>query len=312
MSAKPVLLQLSAFSPDLEVELERDFEVLPVLALDDADSVIGDRAADVRAIATGGHIGAPAGLVDRLPGLGIIAINGVGFDKVDMDQAKRRGIRVTTTPDVLTDDVADLAVGLVIALLREIVAGDAFVRSGRWSDGSRPLARTVSGRKFGIVGMGRIGGAIARRLAAFGEVSYHGRSDKGLPFAFEPELLALARRCDVLIVACAATPSNRNLIDRSVLEALGPGGYLVNVARGSLVDEDALLSALSDGTIAGAALDVFADEPHVPKAFASLQNVVLTPHIGSATVETRGAMARLMLDNLRAFVAGAPLPTALI
>lgn len=312
MADKPLLLQLCEFSPELEAELARDFDVLALSNLGDAQTLLGTRAADVCAIATGGHVGAPSGLVNKLPALGIIAINGVGFDKVDMDQARRRGIRVTTTPDVLTNDVADLAVGMIIALLREIVAGDAHVRAGRWTGGNRPLAHTVSGRRFGIIGMGRIAGAIAKRLQVFGAVSYYARSQKDAPYSFEPDLLALARKVDVLIVACAATAANRNLVNREILEALGASSYLVNIARGSLVDEQALLSALSDGTIAGAALDVFADEPHVPAAFASLSNVVLTPHVGSATVETRRAMAQLMLDNLRAFLSGNPLPTALI
>ncbi|HUO21744.1 MAG TPA: 2-hydroxyacid dehydrogenase [Caulobacteraceae bacterium] len=309
---KPVLLQLCPFSPALEQELNQTFEVCRLFELTDSDGWLKDHGATVQAIATGGHIGAPNALIERLPGLGIVAINGVGFDKVDLDLARSRGIRVTTTPQVLTEDVADMAVGLIIALLRGVVPADGHVRSGAWLEGERPLARKVSGRRFGVVGLGQIGGAIAARLSPFGPVAYTDLAEKPGPYRFAPNLLALAESSDVLILASSANASTRHLVNDAVLRALGPEGYLVNVARGSLVDEDALTAALAQGRIAGAALDVFADEPRVPEALIAAPGTVLTPHIGSATVETRQAMADLVIANLRAFIAGAPLPSALV
>jgi lactate dehydrogenase-like 2-hydroxyacid dehydrogenase len=314
MMTKPSLLQLCPFSPVLEEQLRETFDVCRLFELGDADADawLNAHGAAVRAIATGGHLGAPAALVERLPALGIIAINGVGFDKVDLDVARRRGIRVTTTPNTLTDDVADLAIGLVIALLRGIVASDGHVRAGRWEQGERPLGRKVSGRRFGIVGLGQIGSAIAARLSAFGPVLYTDLAEKAVPYAFVPDLKTLAERSDVLVLASAASAATFHLIDETILEALGADGYLVNVARGSLVDEAALIAALQDGRIAGAALDVFADEPRVPSALTDIPHLVLTPHIASATVETRRRMAELVIENLRAYVDGAALPSALV
>lgn len=288
------------------------FEVCRYFELADTDAWLTKNGPQVRAIATGGQTGAPNALIDRLPALGIIAINGVGFDKVDLDRVRRRGIRVTTTPDTLTDDVADLAVGLLIALLRGIVSSDAHVRSGAWPAGNRPLTRKVTGCIFGIVGLGHIGSAIAARLQAFGPVIYTGQTEKLAPYRFVPDLKTLATQADVLILASAANAATCHLIDADILAALGPNGYLVNIARGSLVDEVALIAALADGRIAGAALDVFADEPHVPAALMAVSGTVLTPHIASATFETRQRMAALVIENLRAFVAGTPLLSALV
>jgi lactate dehydrogenase-like 2-hydroxyacid dehydrogenase len=310
--SKPVLLQLCPFSPALEAALTELFEVCRLFSLGDADGWLEAHGGDVRAIATGGHIGASNALVERLPALGIIAINGVGFDKVDLDLARSRGIRVTTTPRVLTDDVADLAVGLIIGLLRGVVPADGHVRSGQWLSGDRPLARKVSGRTFGIVGLGQIGGALAARLSPFGPVLYTDLEPRDARYGFEPDLETLAARSDVLVLASSANESTYHLVDARILRALGPNGYLVNVARGSLVDEAALAEALRQGTVAGAALDVFEDEPRVPAALAALPNAVLTPHIGSATVETRQAMADLVVANLRAFREGGALPSALV
>ena len=306
---KPGLLQLCPFAPELEAELARDFAVTRLFAPGDAEIADGT---SIRAIATGGHIGAPGALIERLPNLGIIAINGVGYDKVDLDLARRRGIRVTTTPGVLTDDVADAAVGLVIALFRRLPAADAHVRAGAWPTASFPLARRLSGSRFGIVGLGSIGAAIAHRLSAFGPVAYTGPRAKPLPYRFVPDLRTLAGEVDVLVLTALADSSTRHMVDASVLDALGPRGCLINVARGSLVDEEALVAALAAGRLGGAGLDVFADEPHVPAGLLTMPNVVLTPHIGSATVESRRQMAELVLANLRAFVDGAPLPTALV
>jgi lactate dehydrogenase-like 2-hydroxyacid dehydrogenase len=299
------------FSPILEDGLQTLFEVVRWDRLD-ADlqtAFLKDRAAEVRAMATGGHIGCPPPLMAALPALGLIAINGVGVDKVDLAETALRGIGVTNTPDVLTADVADLAVGLVIDLLRGISQGNCYVREGRWPSGDRPLAHRVSGRKFGIVGLGRIGRATADRLAAFGPVRYNGRRPREAPYEFEPDLIALASWADVLILTCPANAQTHRLIENKVLEALGQHGFLVNVARGSVVDEAALIEAIAHDRIAGAALDVFENEPHVPAGLRESGKTVLTPHVASATIECRQAMADIVLANLRAFLDGKPLLT---
>lgn len=310
---KPAGLKLCPFSDYLSGALEQRLDVIPWYEL--SPQAQGDwlaiHADSVRAVITGGHIGCPNALMLALPRLGIVCINGVGFDKVDLDLARARGVAVTTTPDTLTDDVADLAVGLVIALLRRLPAADAYVRAGRWPEGEMPLAGKVTGRRFGIVGLGKIGAAIAARLTAFGPVAYTGPSRKPVPYRYQESLHELARECDVLILASAANASTRGMIDAAVLQALGERGVLVNVARGSLVDEPALIAALESGQIAGAALDVFADEPNVPEALRRRPDAVLTPHIASATVETRMRMADLVLENLDAFLAGNPPLSAL-
>ena len=241
-----------------------------------------------------------------------MAINGVGYDKVDLALARSRGVRVTTTPGTLTDDVADLAVGLIISLLRQIPAADAHVRSGAWPSGEQPLARKVTGRRFGILGLGHIGGAIATRLAAFGPVAYASRNRKPVPYEFHADPGVLAVASDVLVVACSANETTRHMVDAGVLDALGPDGWLVNVSRGSVVDEAALVQALETGRIAGAALDVFENEPQVPEALRASPKVVLTPHIASATIETRKAMADLVLANLDAVLRGEEPPTPVI
>jgi lactate dehydrogenase-like 2-hydroxyacid dehydrogenase len=266
----------------------------------------------VRAVVSGGEIGCPSDLIVALPALGIIAINGVGVDKVDLALARGRGVHVTNTPGVLVEDVADLAVGLVIGLLRRIPAADAFVRRGDWEKGAWPLGRKVSGRRFGIVGLGQIGSAIATRLAAFGSIAYTGPRQKPVQYRFHAELVDLARAADVLVISCPARESTHHIVNAAVIDALGPQGYLVNVSRGSVVDERALIEALAARRLQGAALDVFENEPHVPEALRRSANSVLTPHTASATVETRMQMAELILKNLDAFCDCAPLPTAVV
>ncbi|HTN64029.1 MAG TPA: 2-hydroxyacid dehydrogenase [Devosia sp.] len=307
------ILQLCPLLPALETALAERFTLLPLFEAADQDAFIAQHAASVRGVVTGGHIGIPPAIAAALPALEIVAINGVGFDKVDLVEAKRRGIRVTNTPDVLTEDVADLAIGLTISLLRRIVAGDAHVRAGKWPAGDLGLSSKVSRRRYGIFGLGRIGQAIATRLQGFDAVlSYGGRTKRAVPYTYYADPVELAANCDVLIVAAAASPETHNIIDCRVLDAIGPKGALVNVARGSLIDEPALLAALVEGRLGGAALDVFADEPRMPDGFFGLPNVVLTPHMASATHETRQAMADLVLANLDAHFAGQPLPTALV
>jgi lactate dehydrogenase-like 2-hydroxyacid dehydrogenase len=300
--------------PLLEKGLADRFEIIRWFDLNQAErnALLQSRADEIVAVATSGHIGCPSPLMEALPSLGVIAINGVGYDKVDIELARRRGVRVTTTPGTLTEDVADLAVGLIIALLRQIPASDAHVRAGAWPTAERPLARKVSGRRFGVLGLGQIGGAIATRLAAFGPVAYTSRAPKPVPYDFHADAVALARASDVLIVACSANETTRHMVDADVLRALGSGGWLVNVSRGSIVDEAALIEALEAGGIAGAGLDVFEAEPVVPEALRTSSKVVLTPHMASATIETRQAMAELVLANLDAFLRGEEPPSAVV
>lgn len=265
----------------------------------------------IRAIAASGESKVPRGLIAQLPALEIISVFGVGYDGVDVAAARERGIRVTHTPDVLTDDVADLALGLVLAVARRIPQADRYVREGLWPAGPAPLARKVSGARLGVVGLGRIGQAIAKRALAFGmSVAYTARHEKpGSGHAYHPTPAALAAAVDFLVVITPGGAQTHKLINAEVLTALGPQGYLVNVARGSVVDQGALVEALRAGRIAGAGLDVFEDEPHVPAELCAMGNVVLTPHIGSATWQTRRAMADLAFGNLRAHFAGQALLT---
>jgi len=262
-------------------------------------------AAATRVAVTSGVWGVRAEHLDRLPALEAIVSFGVGYDTTDVDEAARRGIVVANTPDVLTDCVADAAVGLVIDTMRGLSAADRFVRRGEWAAGRTPaLARRVTGARVGIVGLGRIGLAIARRLEGFGTtISYHNRSPRtDVSYSYSPDVVDLAAGCDVLVLAAAGGAGSRHLVDAAVLDALGPDGFLVNVARGSVVDEDALVDALEEGRIAGAGLDVFTDEPRVPEALLGRDDVVLLPHVGSATVETRQAMTDLVLANLASYL----------
>lgn len=310
--SRAMALQMCPFSPYLETGLKARFEVIRWFEISEPEkaAVLKQYAEAVRAVVTGGHIGCSDDLMVALPNLGIIAINGVGVDKVSLALARQRGVRITTTPGVLTADVADLAVGLIISLLRSIPAADAYVRAGRWLQADRPLGRKVSGRRFGIVGLGHIGAAIAARLTAFGPVAYTGPNQKPqAAYAFHANAVELAAASDVLVIACPAYASTHRLINAQVLDALGPEGYLVNVARGAVVDEPALIAALNAGRIAGAALDVFENEPQVPAELIASQKVVLTPHVASATVETRMQMSDVVLANLDAFLSG-QLPAA--
>lgn len=257
----------------------------------------------IRGLVQGGGTVTPTGLLDALPKLEIISVFGVGYDGVPVDYCRKRGLKVTNTPDVLTDDVADVAVGLVLMTGRGFGKAERFVRSGEWEKRGPELTTRLGGRTAGILGLGRIGKAIANRLAAMGmKIAYTGRkAQPDVPWRFVPDLKALAAESDFLIVACPGGPATRNLVDAGVLAALGKKGTVVNIARGSIIDEPALVKALADGTIKGAGLDVFADEPHVPKPLISMENVVLLPHVGSATNETRKAMGDLCKANLDAW-----------
>lgn len=260
----------------------------------------------IRAIAASGESKVGPELLAQLPALEMISVFGVGYDGVDVAAARARGVPVTNTPDVLTDEVADLGVALMLSIARRIPQADKFVRAGLWPNGPFPLTRKVSGARLGIVGLGRIGQAIADRAQAFGmSISYTTRTRRAdSAYAYYPSAEALAREVDFLIVITPGGEGTRGLIDAKVLAALGPKGYLINVARGSVVDQPALVHAVTTGAIAGAALDVFADEPNVPAELRAHDNVVLTPHMASGTWETRGAMADLAFGNLQAHFAG--------
>ncbi|WP_353860573.1 2-hydroxyacid dehydrogenase [Azospirillum formosense] len=311
---KPEILLVESMMPDIEAALDAGYTVHRLAGAPDRDRLVAEVGPRVRAVVTGGGTGVSNAIMDACPNLGIVAINGVGTDAVDLKHAAGRGVRVTNTPDVLTDDVADLAMGLMIAGSRRMMVGDRFVRAGRWPNGGLPLARKVTGKRLGILGLGRIGLAIAQRAAGFGmDIAYTNRKPRtDVPYRFVASPVDLARESDILIVAASAGPDARNMVNRAVIEALGPDGLLVNVARGAVVDEPELVAALKDGRLGGAALDVFANEPHAPEALFGLDNVVLQPHQASATVETRMAMGNLVLANLSAFFAGQPLPTAVV
>ena len=272
-------------------------------------AAFADVAPRIRAIAASGESKVPRELIAQLPKLELISVFGVGYDGVDVAAARERGIAVTHTPNVLNDEVADLAIALVLAVSRRLVEADRYVRSGSWANGPMPLARKVSGSRLGIVGLGRIGMAIAKRADAFGmSIAYTSRNKKAdAPYPYFASAEALAAEVDFLVVITPGGAATRKLIDAKVLAALGTKGYLINVARGSVVDEQALVQALKAGTIAGAGLDVFESEPNVPSELFALDNVVLTPHIGSATWQTRQAMADLAFGNLEAHFAGRPL-----
>lgn len=265
----------------------------------------------IRAVAASGEAKVPRALIDQMPALEIISVFGVGYDGIDVQAARERGVPVTNTPDVLTDDVADMGMGLLLAVARRIAQADRFVRAGEWSHGRMVLGRKVSGARLGIVGLGRIGLAIARRAEGFGmSVAYTARHEKpATAFRYYPTPQALAAQVDFLMVITPGGDATRGLINEQVLTALGPQGYLINVARGSVVDQGALIRALDQGLIAGAALDVFEDEPRVPAELCARDDVVLTPHVGSATWQTRRAMADLAFGNLQAHFAGQPLLT---
>ena len=300
------VLSVAKLSPLFAPQLAAAFTVHDRLHESDPDA-FARIASSVRAIAGSGESRVTADLMAQCPKLEIVSIMGVGYDGVDVAAAKARGVMVTHTPDVLNDDVADLAIGLMLCTARQLPAADRYVRAGEWAaKGPMPLARKMSGARLGLVGMGRIGQAIAKRAAAFGmRIAYTARSEKpGLAYAYFPTAEALAAQSDFLVVITPGGAATRKLIDAKVLAALGSKGILVNVARGSVVDEAALIDALERGVIAGAGLDVFDNEPNVPDRLKALPQVVLTPHVGSATSDTRQAMADLAMANLRAHFAG--------
>ncbi|KJQ54361.1 2-hydroxyacid dehydrogenase [Microbacterium sp. SA39] len=311
-SASPVapgtVAQAGPLLESLQQSLRDEYSV--VRLPDDVATLDPAVAAAVRAVVTSGRVGVGSELMAALPNLEIVTNFGVGYDTTDVAQAAARGIRVANTPDVLTDCVADTALGLMLDVFRRFGASERFLRDGRWESGGFPLTRRFSGSTVGVLGLGRIGQAIARRAAAFDTTILYTtrRPVEGVPWEHVPSAVDLARRSDVLVVAVPGGASTEGLVDAEVIRALGPDGFLVNIARGSVVDEDALIVALESGEIAGAGLDVFAHEPHVPERLIR-DDVTLLPHVGSGTTETRQDMRDLTLANLRAHLAGEPLPT---
>ncbi|WP_395749402.1 2-hydroxyacid dehydrogenase [Prosthecobacter sp.] len=273
-------------------------------------ALLAQVGAKVRGIVMAGGSVAPVALLEQLPKLEIISVFGVGYDGVPVDWCKAHNIHVTNTPDVLTEDVADTASALVLMTSRRLIAANRFLHEGAWLQGAFPLAHALHGKLAGIVGLGRIGKAIALRLGAHGmRVAYHGRTKQAVNWKYFESLIELAKAVDFLVVACPGGAATKHLINAEVLAALGTKGTLINIARGSVVDEGALIAALQNGTIRGAGLDVFADEPRVPEALMQCENAVLLPHLGSGTHETRAAMARLVVENLAAHFSGAALLT---
>jgi len=307
---KPHILQLNPILvPSINARLDEVYTMHRLFEQADPDAYIATHGAAMRGVITGGHTGISRSLMERLPALEVVAVNGVGTDAVDLAYARSRGLPVTGTFGALTEDVADMALGLLLATCRHLGAVDRFVRGGLWpkfpQPGALPLARRVSGMRVGIVGLGRVGRAVAERVGAFGcPVRYTDLKEiPGVAWAFEADLVQLARDSDALIV-CAAADQARDLIDAAVLDALGPRGFLINVARGRLVKEADLVRALQERRIAGAGLDVFADEPNVPPALLDMDNVMLQAHRASATEEARAAMGQMVLDSLAQALAG--------
>ncbi|HSF94499.1 MAG TPA: 2-hydroxyacid dehydrogenase [Thermohalobaculum sp.] len=310
---KPEILQVGPMMPHVEAALNEAYTVHRYWEAEDKPGLLARIAPQVRAMATNGS--APRALIEALPQLAVISSFGVGYDGVDADACRKRGVRLTNTPDVLNDAVAEVTLGLMIALCRRIPQADAYVRAGKWVEkGSFPLTAELTGARVGILGLGRIGKEIARRCQAFKmRVAYHGRREQPYePYEYYSDLTNMARDVDWLVVIAPGSAETRGIVSRQVMAALGPQGCLVNVARGSLIDEPAMVEMLQSGALGGAALDVFADEPRVPEALFALENVVLAPHQGSATNKTRIAMGDLVVDNLAAFFAGAPLLTPVV
>jgi lactate dehydrogenase-like 2-hydroxyacid dehydrogenase len=308
--SKPEILTVAKLWPPYLEELQKTYVVHDRTHELDA-AAFAQIAPRIRAIAGGGESQVTRALMDQLLALEMISVFGVGYDRYDVATARERGISITNTPDVLTDDVADMGISLMLAIARTIPQADKYVREGKWPSGPLPLARKVTGARLGIVGLGRIGSAIARRAASFDmSISYTSRNKVAdSPYAYYPTPAALAAEVDFLMVITPGGAGTKGLINAEVLSALGSKGYLINVARGSVVDESALITALQNNVIAGAALDVFENEPHVPAALCAMSHVVLAPHVASATWQTRRAMADLAFGNLQAHFAGKPLLT---
>ena len=304
---KPIVLSATPLMDYAIGKLEADYDLHRLDRAEDKSALVAEIGPSVRGIVTNGK--ADAELMAACPNLEIVSSFGVGYDGVDVGYAGENGIVVCNTPDVLNDEVANTAIILLLAVFRKIVAYDKYVRAGRWlAEGDPPLTRSVSGKQIGIVGLGRIGKTIAEKLQVFGcKIAYHGRTQKAdVSYPYYADPVSLAASSDAIIVITPGGAATQQMINRDVIDALGPDGVLINVARGSVVDEQALVEALADGRLGAAGLDVFESEPSVPEALFQMDNVTLQPHQGSATVETRQAMADRMLDNLANYFAGKP------
>ncbi|MFV0300681.1 MAG: 2-hydroxyacid dehydrogenase [Paracoccus sp. (in: a-proteobacteria)] len=309
--SKPDVMMLYPMRPGAMEQLEAAYTLHRADQAADRAAFIAKHGPKCRAIATNGHEPVTREMIAAMPALELVACSSAGFESFDLAAMAERGVKLTNTSAALSDDVADMAILLMLAARRSLAAGEAYVRSGDWArKGMFPLQHTISGKRLGIVGMGTIGQEIARRAEAMRmEVSYWNRRPKDVPFAFQPDLVQLATDSDVLIVIVAGGEGTRGLISAPVMAALGSDGLLVNVSRGSVVDEPALIAALTSGALGQAALDVYASEPDPDPALTALPNATLYPHHASGTVETRDAMAQLVVDNLAAFHAGRPLLT---
>ncbi|MBB4019726.1 lactate dehydrogenase-like 2-hydroxyacid dehydrogenase [Chelatococcus caeni] len=304
--SKPEILLVRPIMPLIEDGLTKHFTLHKLAEVADEAVFFREVGPRIRGVAAGGAGKADRALIEKLPALEIIANFGVGYDGIDVKAAAERGIIVTNTPDVLTGEVADLALGLLLATVRQIPQVDRYLRAGKWLEKPYPLTATLRERKVGILGLGRIGKAIAERCAAFGlDIAYHGRSRQAdVPYRYYDNLVAMARDVDVLMVVAPGGTATHHIVNAEVLEALGPDGILINVGRGTVVDEKALVAALRDRKILSAGLDVFEDEPRVPAELIAMDHVVLLPHVGSASVYTRNAMGQLVVDNLVSWFEG--------
>lgn len=315
--SKPKILQIGSLggSPGADQTLQDHFDVVQLWRAADRQQCL-EQNQDIAVVVTSAMHGCRADIIASLPNLKIICSWGVGYDTIDIDAATARGIAVTNTPEVLNDCVADEAWGLLIACARRIAQGDRFVRDNRWEnqDGSVALGTRVSGKKLGIVGLGRIGMAIAKRGEGFDmQIAYHNRTQRtDVPYDYMDTLEKLARWADFLVVATVGGAGTKQLVGREVLKALGAEGIIINIARGPVIDETAMVQLLQSGELGGAGLDVFENEPKVPDALKKLDQVVLMPHLGSATLETRKAMFELVFSNLQAYFDGKPLLTPIV
>lgn len=309
---RPTALVLAPLPPDIHPTLEQRFHCLDATTPGSLATSLNSPT-PIQALVGNGGTEVNAAILDQLPHLEIITLCGVGYDGIDLDACRARGIRLTNTPDVLTDDVADLALALVLMTSRRLVEANRFLHQNAWPQGPFPLASALRGKTAGILGLGRIGKAIANRLSALGmTIAYHSRHPQPVPYTYHPTLINLATASDFLILACPGGPATHHLVNAPVLAALGPTGTLINIARGSVVDQPALIQALESGQIHNVGLDVFDNEPHLPEALMQHPRAVLLPHVGSATTETRNAMGQLCLDNLTAHFSHQPLLTPVV
>jgi hydroxypyruvate reductase len=311
---KPDIIFTGKGHAGTQATLEAAYAVHKLFESNEKERFLKERADRVRAIASFGPAPVDGKLMDALPKLEIIANFGVGVDQINLDDAKKRNIIVTNTPDVLNECVADTALALILNTVRKFPQSEGHLRAGKWlAAGPYPLTASVGGKVLGILGLGRIGEAIAKRAMACGmTIRYHNRNKKDVPYPYDPDAVTLAKNSDVLMIVTPGGAETRSLVNAQVLDAVGPQGYVVNIARGSVIDEPVLLRYLQEKKIEGAGLDVFVDEPKVPPAFFTLDNAVLFPHVGSATQETRKAMGDLQIENLRLHFAGKPVKTRVV